>query len=314
MVLQPPRNLPPTISSSWNRARRTFPHFRRTSLSILGILVALVDPRTTIIGNVDVLRDFRSPLLQRGEQCQGTRAARANVIGPTRLWLRGFCFREQLATLLSEIWRNPCTIIHRDTEGRALSRTFSPLTRHADATVPDLQLTRDAARRVCASLAPAHRILTPLRSWHPRSLSHPSSLPLLASTIPATKIEKRRKIVSLFGFFLLLLSLRHRSPRCTLSASSSPSISTRSHPLHALCGHPSFCALPQLFLSTIEFSMILSRFTCVPLPWTCRREGSSSLFGSFSPLLFRRFLVSPTFLSSSPSGWRASFRWLYLKH
>lgn len=204
MVSHPPRNLPPTISSSWNRARRTFPHFRRTSLSILGILVALVDPRTTIIGNVDVLRNFRSPLLQRGEQCQGTRAARANVIGPTQLWLRGFCFREQLATLLSEIWRNPCTKIHRDTEGRERARTLSPLTRHADATVPDLQLTRDAARRVCASLAPAHRILTPLHSWHPRSLSHPSSLPLLASTIPITKIEKRRKIVSLFSFFLLL--------------------------------------------------------------------------------------------------------------
>lgn len=33
-------NLPPTISSRWNRARRTFPHFRRTSLSIVsrGIL------------------------------------------------------------------------------------------------------------------------------------------------------------------------------------------------------------------------------------------------------------------------------------
>lgn len=30
----PIRNLPPTISSRWNRARRTFPHFRRTSLSM----------------------------------------------------------------------------------------------------------------------------------------------------------------------------------------------------------------------------------------------------------------------------------------
>lgn len=52
--------------------------------------------------------------------------------------------------------------------GRARAPVTSRCTprsqRHADATVPHLQLTRDAARRVCASLAPAHRILTPLRA------------------------------------------------------------------------------------------------------------------------------------------------------
>lgn len=52
--------------------------------------------------------------------------------------------------------------------------------RHAAAIVPDLQLTRDAARRVCASFAPAHRILIPLRplTGHSQlvSLSRPSRI------------------------------------------------------------------------------------------------------------------------------------------
>ena len=135
--------------------------------------------------------------------------------------------------------RNPAksvhTKIHRGTErvGRARSLSLSlflsfslslgrsrPLARHADATVPDLQLTRDAARRVCASLAPAHRILTPLRSWHPRSVSHPPSHPscLLRSSCQRREGERTVPLfASLFGF---LPSFFH--PRAAVRPASEP--------------------------------------------------------------------------------------------
>lgn len=56
---------------------------------------------------------------------------------------------------------------------------------HAAAIVPDLQLTRDAARRVCASLAPAHRILIPLRPLAGHSQLVSLSLPSRISVYPA---------------------------------------------------------------------------------------------------------------------------------
>lgn len=56
---------------------------------------------------------------------------------------------------------------------------------HAAAIVPDLQLTRDAARRVCASLAPAHRILIPLRPLTGHSQLVSLSLPSRISVYPA---------------------------------------------------------------------------------------------------------------------------------
>lgn len=56
---------------------------------------------------------------------------------------------------------------------------------HATAIVPDLQLTRDAARRVCASLAPAHRILIPLRPLTGHSQLVSLSLPSRISVYPA---------------------------------------------------------------------------------------------------------------------------------
>lgn len=69
-----PRNLPPTISSRWNRARRTFPHFRRTSLSMAPRIPKVEnDPSPAIIRRRDGPHLPRRS--QRGGEGQGAGAA-----------------------------------------------------------------------------------------------------------------------------------------------------------------------------------------------------------------------------------------------
>lgn len=105
-------------------------------------------------------------------------------------------------------------------------RSRGRLAPHADATVLDLQLTRDAARRVCASFAPAHRILIPLRSWHPRSVSHPLALSLALRPFPLLPFFFLRRTRRFFGIDRVrpYPSPRNRPPR--LSVSFLPFINT----------------------------------------------------------------------------------------
>ena len=298
------------------------------------MLVALLDPRAaTIIGCKVVDRSpERSPFtatwrtVSRGASHAGCKCHRAPVDWcPPHWWLLCPRANDRLRRL-SGIRRNPCTGKYtaalRESRARALPLSLSlflslcvgrsrPLARHADATVPDLQLTRDAARRVCASLAPAHRILTPLRSWHPRSVSHPPSLPscLLHSSYQRRKEKETERCLSFRAFFLpssilaptfaRASSTLVRAPRRTTSIStSSLSLSARSPGPPLFLHFPS--PLPPKFVSSYRWSSslslssrfaalpvapptILSRFTYVPLPWTHEGDGSSSLFGSFSP-------------------------------
>jgi len=93
--------------------------------------------------------------------------------------------------------------------------------RHAAAIVPDLQLTRDAARRVCASFAPAHRILIPLRPLTGHSQLVSLSLPSHISVYPAFFRPRSRSYPApSFWLTVYLLFWRYQSvppPRSLLS-------------------------------------------------------------------------------------------------
>lgn len=97
---------------------------------------------------------------------------------------------------------------------------------HATAIVPDLQLTRDAARRVCASFAPAHRILIPLRPLTGHSQLVSLSLPSCISVYPAFFHPRPRSYPApSFWLTVYLLFQRYQSVPSSPLLSLSPSYS-----------------------------------------------------------------------------------------
>lgn len=266
----PIRNLPPTISSRWNRARRTFPHFRRTSLSMapripdvekrdpsipppiirrssrtssflrttttwrrrsrgrcrvrhltppcgagllwqpIGLLVELIDSSTFSTSRIArQLQYFGILRTRKGARKRGREEKR----------------KKERKKEEGETQRSRRILRSRGGRGGArapvTSRSTPRSQRHADATVPHLQLTRDAARRVCASLAPAHRILTPLRA--------PGTLGQLVTLLPSLCLVYSGRARFLFhpssvlplALFALLVALDNNTRRFSLFLSLS---------------------------------------------------------------------------------------------
>lgn len=183
--------------------------------------------------------------------------------------------------------------------------------RHAAAIVPDLQLTRDAARRVCASLAPAHRILIPLRPLTGHSQLVSLSLPSRVSVYLAF-FRPRFSLVPRFSPSFLAHSLPSLS---TISIRPFPPLSTPlslSHPLipasaltrellSLLCGPLSRCSclLTHSLLQFFRRSLCPSRRDVSPsppffLPFTRGKRSCSHPSSGF-------LSIPPIQLSTSPS-------------
>lgn len=244
---------------------------------------------------------------------------------------------------------SPVQLARRST-GTAEDRTKSARLgtrrgRHAAAIVPDLQLTRDAARRVCASFAPAHRILIPLRPLAGHSQLVSLSLPSRISVYLAFFRPRSRSTYPAPSFWLTVYLLFRRyqsvppSPPPALS-SLTPSYSrpcTHSHENFFLfyaalyrCSCLLTHSLLQFFRRSLRPSRGVSPVSSLSfLPFVRGKRSCShpsSGFLSIPPIqLYPLPLVVPFICLPSPTAIaptisttyltsRASFRRLYLKH
>jgi len=209
--------------------------------------------------------------------------------------------------------------------------------RHAAAIVPDLQLTRDAARRVCASFAPAHRILIPLRPLTGHSQLVSLSLPSRISVYPAFFRPRSRSYPApSFWLTVYLLFWRYQSvppppALFSLILLFPPSYSHENFFLFYAALYRCSCLLTHSLLQFFRRSLCPSRgvspFSLFFLPFARGKRSlshPSSGFLSIPPIqlyllpLVASFIclpsptdrtISTTYLTS-----RASFRRLYLKH